>query len=174
MSKKKIWSGVLPLSLLAAMIGGIFLLGRIGASQNTTIEETGLETIGTTIDEGGKRMIQIKYQVNGEGLTKGTGKPYGHIQPNEQFRMMYLAEDPESSVVFFDQPYISNELEYLETPCTSISKTLSIIDFEYFVDGRTIKRETLDRNHSLSSSKYKVLYRANNPLIGYLVEIDGL
>ena len=152
------------------MIGGIFLLGRIGASQDATVEEEGLESVATTVDEGGKRMIQVSYTVDGRTLTRGIGKPFSYIQPNEQFKMKYLKDDPESMVVFFDQPYISDEHDYSETSCSSISKTLSVVDFTYQVDGRTINRETLYRNQPLNASNYKVLYRTNNPEIGYLVE----
>lgn len=155
------------------MVGGIFLLGRIGAVQDETIKETGAETVGTTIDGGGKRMIRIKYEVNGQTFTEGTGKPFSYIQPNEQFKMKYLPEDPESMVIFFEEPFISNELEYSETNCMSISKTLSVVNFEYQVDGRTIKRETLYRDHELSASNYRVLYRTNNPEIGYLIEQEN-
>ncbi|MBV6647079.1 MAG: hypothetical protein KI790_16600 [Cyclobacteriaceae bacterium] len=170
MSKKKVWSGVLPLTILIAMIGGIFLLGRIGANQDATVKQKGLESVATTIDEGGKRMIQVSYTVDGRTLTKGTGKPFSHIQPNEQFKIKYLKDDPESMVVFFDRPHISDEHEYTETLCSSISKTLSVVNFTYQVDGRTFNRETLYRNQQLNTSKYKVLYRTKNPEIGYLVE----
>lgn len=169
MRNKKIWSGVLPLTILVAIIGGLFLLGRIGARQNAVVEENGIETIGTTIDEGGKRMIRVSYEANGQIFTNGTGKPFSYIQPNEQFDMKYLEDYPESMVVFFDKPHISDEHDYSETPCTSISKTLSVVNFTYQVNGRTINRETLYRNQQLTVSNYKVVYRTNKPEIGYLV-----
>ena len=162
--------GLVILALLASIIGLIFLLGRIGARRDAVIEEIGKEAVGSTIDGGSGRMVRIKYEVHGRTYIEGIGKPFDFIQPNEQYRMKYLPDDPESMIVFFDRPYISEEGEYSETNCTSISKSVSVVDFEYRVAGRTIKRETLYRNHQLSASIYKVLYRNDNPEIGYLVK----
>jgi hypothetical protein len=170
MKKKKIWFSVLPLSILGAMIVGIFLLGKFSATLDKKIEENGEWTIGTTIDKGGKRIIRVRYEANGQSFIKGTGKPFSYIQPNEQYKIKYLPKDPESIVVFFDQPFIAKEQKYSETECISISKELSVVSFEYIVNGKKTKRETLYRNHQLSVTNYRVVYRTDNPLIGYLIE----
>lgn len=47
-------------------------------------------------------MIRVSYGANGQTFTNGTCKPFSYIQPNEQFEMKYLEDDPESMVVFFD------------------------------------------------------------------------
>ena len=128
MASKKIWTGLLPLSILVALIGGLFFLGRIGDKIDEGIIENGIETKGIAFDEG-KRMINIRYTVDGKEYTKGIGKGFSYIQDGEEFSLKYLPTDPTSVVVFFDKPILSNQHEYLETDCTSIEKSLSVLIF---------------------------------------------
>ena len=158
MSSRKVWSGVLPLSILVVLIGGIFLLGRIGGKIDESIIENGIETKGIAFDEG-KRMINVRYTVDGKEYTKGIGKGFSYIQDGEEFSLKYLPADPTSIVVFFDKPILSDQYEYSKTDCTSIGKSLSVISFQYRVNGEIIKRETLLRdNQSLNPADYVIMY----------------
>jgi hypothetical protein len=165
---KKTWSGVLPLSILLAIIGGIFILGRIGRGIEETVIKKGVETVGVLFDEG-KRMIRVRYYVDGKEYTTGVGKAYSYIQDGEEFLIKYLPDNPTSIVVFFDKPILSGQYQYIETNCTTMNKSLSVINFQYEVDEKVIRRETLFNDRSLNPSDYIVKYRKNNPNIGYLI-----
>lgn len=152
-----------------AMPIGIYLLGRMELSQDSKVEERGTETVATVYDEG-KRMIKLKYHVNGQLLTSGVGKGYSNIEDGEEFYMKYLPEDPEKIVVFFDKPALTENYEYQRTSCNALSKTLSIIDFSYFVNGQHYRRKTIYREQQLNPNLFDIWYRTENPQIGYLIK----
>jgi hypothetical protein len=172
MSGTKVWSWLTPLLVLAAMILGFSILWHFAGEQNEDVMTNGIETTATVYDEG-KRMIKVKYHVNGELRTNFTGKGFSNIEDGEQFLMNYLSTDPDKIVVFFDKPVLSDEHEYKSTTCTSMSKTLSIIDFYYNLNGATYRRKTLFRGHTLNPSHYEVWYRTANPKISYLVKKEN-
>jgi hypothetical protein len=161
-------SAIIPLSILFLMVGGIFLLGRIGGNIDERIVNEGVDGVCTAFDEG-KRMIKIKYLVDGIEYKTGVGKGHSGVIDGEQFMIQYLPKDPESVVVFWDKPYLSDKYSYTDVECVSITKELSIIYYEYEVDGERIKRSVLYRNQSLDPSKYIIRYRDGNPNIGYLI-----
>lgn len=150
------------------MIGGIFLLGRISGNIDKRVIEKGVDGVCTAFDEG-KRMIKINYLVDGVEYKTGIGKGHSGVFDGEQFMIKYLPKDPESVVVFWDKPYLSDEYSYSDTECTSMTKELSILYYEYKVDGERIKRSVLYRNQDLDASKYTIRYRDSNPKIGYLM-----
>jgi hypothetical protein len=168
MSDKKIWSGVLPLSILIAMIGGIIGLGRIGSNINERIIENGIRSKGIVFDEK-KTFIDVSYIVNGKEYRKGVPKGYSKIEDGEEFVLMYLSSDPESIVVFFEEPFFSDKYSYSDVSCISITKQLSVLKYEYEVNGEMINRNTLYRDQSLNPDNYFVRYRNENPKIGYLI-----
>ena len=170
MSNKKIWSGVLPLTILAAMIGGLILLGQVSGQIDEGIIENGIETNGIAFDEG-SRMVNIRYNVNGTEYTRGIGKGFSNIEDGEEFLIKYLPEDPTSIVVFFNKPILSDKYAYSKTECIYLDKTFSVVDFQYKVNGEIIKREALyEDNQSLNPADYIVQYRTERPTIGYLIQ----
>lgn len=171
MSKKSIWSWLTPILILAGMVAGFSLLVYFGRKAKSAVKKDGIETIATVYDEG-KRMIKLSYQVNGNTITNAVGKGYSNIEDGEQFYMKYSSDDNKSIVVYFNRPYISDIIEYLETNCTSLEKTLSIISFEYILDGKKYRRKTIDNEHNLNPENYVVKYQLNNPKIGYLFKIE--
>lgn len=166
---KKVWSGILPVAILIVLILGIFLLGRIGSNIDEKVIKKGIEATATTL-EPGKRMVQVSYCIDSEGYTTGVGKPFSYLQAGEKYKMKYLQKDPKSIVVFFDKPVLSGDFNYLETECTSLSKSLSVINFEYHVEGKRYKREALFDEQPLNKNDYVVKYRKSKPSIGYLVK----
>ena len=166
---KKIWSGILPLSLLLVLVGGIFILGRIGGKIDETVANTGYETVGVIFSEA-KRMIRVRYTVDGKQYITGVGKPYSYIKDGEAFMIKYLPDNPKSIVVFFEKPVLSKQYKYSETSCTSMSKTLSVVNFKYEVNGQVINRETKFKDQSMNPKDYFVKYRINDPEIGYLIK----
>ncbi|MDH5379906.1 MAG: hypothetical protein OEW75_03590 [Cyclobacteriaceae bacterium] len=161
-------STIIPLSLIVLIIIGIILLGRLGNYLDNKIILEGVEGYCDVFNEG-KRMIRIKYDANGKQYITGVGKGYSGIFDGEQFTIKYLVDNPKSVFVFWDKPYFSKNYSYEETECIAISKKLSIIYFEYLVNGKRIERETLFRDHTLDKYNYKVRYRKENPEIGYLI-----
>jgi hypothetical protein len=167
MSVKKIWSWLTPLLVLVGLVGGFFTLVHFQKHSLIELNKEGIETIGIVYDES-KRIIKVRYMVDGKSLIHFTGKGYPNIIDGEEFLMKYSPEDPELIIVYFDRPYLSQSYEWAETNCTSMSKTLSVIDFWYILDGKEYRRKTLDRDHSLNPSNYSVKYRVNDPRVGYL------
>lgn len=106
-------SAIIPLSILFLMIGGIFLLGKIGSYIDERIIEEGVDGVRTAFDEG-KRIIKIKYLAGGVEYQTGVGKGHSGIFDGEQFMIKYLPDDPKSVVVFFDKPFMSDEYSYSE------------------------------------------------------------
>lgn len=144
-------------------------MGRIGRSIDERIIEKGTDGFCTAFDEG-DRMIKIRYLVGGTEYTTGVGKGHSGVFDGEQFMIRYLREDPESVVVFFDKPYLSDKYSYSDVECISITKKLSVVYYEYEVDGKRIKRRVLYRNQPIDPSKYIIRYRNENPKIGYLIK----
>ena len=167
MSVKKIWSWFLPLLVLSLMVGGFFTVVYYGKQSRDRVKRNGIKTVCSVYDEG-KRMIKVRYTINAETFNHFTGKGYSNIFDGEEFVMKYSPEDPESIVVYFDRPYLSQSYEWAETNCLTISKTLSVIDFWYILDGKEYRRKTLDRDHSLNPSNYIVKYRVDDQRVGYL------
>ncbi len=159
---------IIPISILILMVTGIFLLGKIGRNIDETIIRNGLDGFCTTFDEG-KRMIKVRYTVDGIKFKKGVAKGHSNVLDGEQFVIRYLPKDPESIVVFWDKPYLSDNYSYSDTKCISISKELSILYYEYEIDGERVKRSILYRNQDIDTDKYIIRYRNENPKIGYLI-----
>jgi hypothetical protein len=169
MASKRVWSGILPLSIILALAVGIFILGRIGKAKDETVTREGTETVGVVIDES-ERMVRIRYNVDGREYTSGVGKPHSYLRIGEEYRIKYLPLEPKSVFVFFDKPILSEQYEYSETSCKSMSKSFSVINFQYEVDGKLINRESPFREQSMYPNDYVVKYRVNDPEIGYLVK----
>jgi hypothetical protein len=170
MTSRKVWSGVWPLSIILAFVVGLFLLGKIGREIDKEIVENGREGVGVAFGEG-SRMVGVKHVVGGVEYSKGFGKDFDNVQDGEEFVIMYLPEDPSSMVVFFDRPILSSNYEYSETVCTHLERNLTVLMFEYVVDGETFKRETYyGENRSLELTDYVIRYRTENPKIGYLLK----
>lgn len=165
----KNWSTFLPISILIAIVLGIFLLGRIGSNNDEKVIKEGERAIATTL-EPNKRMIQVSYSIDDKEYTTGVGKPFSYLQPLEKYEMKYMANDPNSIVVFFEKPIVNGDFDYLETKCTSLNRSFSVLNFEYLVAGKVFKRETLFDGHSLNKEEYVIKYRKNNPKIGYLMK----
>lgn len=161
-------SSIIPFFALFLMVGGILFLGRIAQRIDEKIISKGIDGFCTAFDEG-KRMIKINYSVSGKEYTKGVGKGHPGVFDGEQFKIKYLPKDPESVVVFWDKPYLSDKYLYSDVDCISITKELSIIYYEYEVDGMRIKRSVIYRDQSLDPIKSIVRYRMDNPRIGYLI-----
>lgn len=169
MSAKNNRYWIAPLVVVLVIITGFSILIYFGRQSKQDVKSKGIETVCSVYDEG-KRMIKVSYSVNGREYNTGVGKGYSNIEDGEQFMIKYLEQDPESIVVFFDKPYWSDQFSYSEVNCSSITKQLSVVNYEYIVDGETITRNTIYRDHSLNPSNYLVRYRNENPKIGYLIE----
>ena len=145
------------------------MLAKIDMKIDERVKEGGIETTGITYGEG-KRMINIKYYVDGKEYSSAVGKGFSYIHDGEAFLIKYLPADPTSIVVFLDKPILLEQYKYSETACTYLDKTLSVIRFMYMVNNEIIKRETLyTSNQSLNPEDYVVMYRTENPTIGYLI-----
>ncbi len=165
----KIWSGVLPLSILGLLISAIFILAKIGRNANEVVDKDGIQAVGIVFDEG-KRFVQVRYLVDGNEFVKGVPTVFSRLQDGERYVVKYLQEDPTSIVVYFDKPILFPESDYLQTKCESIEKSFSILTFQFEVNGQKIVRETLYKeNQSLDAADYVVYYQSKNPKVGYLI-----
>jgi hypothetical protein len=88
----------------------------------------------------------------------------------KELLLIYLAEDPKAIVVFFDKPVLSKQYEYSVASCKSMSKSFSVVNFQYEVDGKMINRQAPFRGQSMNPEEYVVKYRVNDPEIGYLMK----
>ena len=104
MGLKKHLSWIVPISILLSLIGGVFLLGYIARQANKKVESDGIETVCSTYG-GGKRIIQIRYKIEGKVYTVGVGMAFNKTYVGEEFYMKYLPDSPESVSVFFDRPF---------------------------------------------------------------------
>lgn len=157
-----------PIIVGILLLGGFAILVYLESQQEDRIIVNGKETVCKTYDEG-KRMIKIKYTIDGKEYTNAVGKGYSNIEDGEEFVLIYMPSDPESVVVKFDQPVLSDSYDYSEAVCLSVSKTLSVVDFSYKVGDQLFQRKSLFKNQSLDPSDYFVKYRTKNPQIGYLI-----
>lgn len=159
-----------PLLVAILLIGGVFSVFHFTKQKKKEIRQNGVSTVCSTYDEG-KRLIKVKYNADGQQYWKSVGKSYSNIEDGEEFILIYLPSDPESVVVQFDQPVLSEIYNYQETACLSEVKELSIVKFTYEVGNVRFERRTVYKeNQSLSSSNYIVKYRSENPKIGYLIK----
>ncbi len=158
-----------PIVAILVLFGTFFFLFRIEEERQVDVARKGKTTVCSVYDEG-KRMIKIKYVINGNEYTNAVGKGYSNIEDGEEFLLNYDPLDPKSVVVHFDLPVLSEEYNYSQTACLSISKRLSILDFTYRVGDELIIRKAQFRGHSLNNSDYVVKYRTENPQIGYLIK----
>ncbi|MFH6986062.1 hypothetical protein [Marinoscillum luteum] len=164
---KKAGIGCLAGVILFGLVLGYFIYSQ--KEKDNEVISNGEEIVITAYDEG-KRMIRLKYEIGNKSFDKSTGKEYSGIEDGEQFRGLYLPSDPESFLVFFDQPFLSDKYNYQETACLSVTKELSVLKFTYKVGDERFERRTVyNENQSLSSSNYIVKYRIENPKIGYLI-----
>ena len=157
-----------PIIVAIVLLGGFFTLFRLEEGRQDEVMANGKETVCTVYDEG-KRIIKIKYSIDGKEYTNAVAKGHSSLEAGEQFVLIYMPLDPESVVVKFDRPVLSDRYDCSESACLSISKKLSIIDFSYQVGDQVFHRKTLFRDQSLDPSDYFVKYRTEEPRIGYLI-----
>jgi hypothetical protein len=131
-----------PIIVAMVLLGGFSTLVYLEGQQEDEIIINGKETVCVAYDEG-KRMIKIKYAIDGKEYNNTIVKEYSNIEDGEEFVLTYLPSDPESVVVQFDQPVLSESYNYQETACLSVVKELSIVKFIYEVGGERFERRTL-------------------------------
>ena len=121
------------------------------------------------------KVVEVEYEINGKKYVYNDSKPYKNLVKSENYECFVSKIDLTNAIVLYNKPFIDTiEYKYDTIKASNINPLFENerhILFKYIVDEEEFERiqsyKLYTRPKNLTN--LVVIYRVDNPSIGYLV-----
>ncbi len=174
-NKFKIDSRYITLLLVSIPLAIIFYFAIVvRGDREMEILSNHFKVIGEIVNVRYK-VVEVEYEINGRKYVYNDGKPYKNLVESENYECFVSKKDNTNAIILYSRPIIDTfKYNYDTINATHIEYLSNEIEilFDYEVKGQEYERiqnyflEKMPKNFN----HLKVVYRVENPSIGYLIQ----